>query len=68
MKLEPMRWESIPLSDFEIMTNMSGELFVRHKTSKAEIRISGKGSLGFHISDLNSPGKLSLYNGIDVSV
>jgi hypothetical protein len=66
-KMEPLVWIAVPKSEFEVMYNGSGELFVRHKhrDGNKEIRLTPSQN-GFHISDFNTPGKLRLLHGIEV--
>ena len=57
MEFKDMEFVSIPKTNFEIMQNGSGEIFIRY--DKLELRLSPQGT-AFTICDWNSPGKMHL--------
>lgn len=66
-KLSECEWTTVGGTQFQIMTNGSGELFVRllHQDGNKEVRLSPT-LKGFSISDFNSPGKIKIQANISV--
>lgn len=68
LTMDSLVWYDVPDSRFQVMTNCSGELFVRFKSysnGDKEVRLTPS-QRGFKITDWNTPGKLTLNGEIQV--